>query len=368
MTPPGTATPGAPPAPPKAKKFKFDSRFTAPILITLILLGGDLCFGLLESYWLTGLAIVSAITMELILGRLITGKWPYLASAYITGISVGILIRSLYFWPYMLCSAIAITSKYAIRFRGRHLWNPSNLGVSVMVLLVPAAVATLSFHWDNRAYAMLVIWALGSLIIWRLKRFHICATYVASFLVFSLVRSIVTGDPWLEEVAPITGPMYQLFIFFMITDPKTTVQTKWGQCLVAFLVGVAEALLRLNQVLHLPAFLADLPESSGGAEDGRIAGRPRPVLRALLRGSGGEFRGNPLEVAQGGCRGPRRGLTAGDCPAGRHELGTRTGESSPHAPREGPPHAPREEYFPQFRELFSVGTTHDARTGDRTRR
>ena len=231
-----------------------DNRFLAPVLITGILLVGQLSFGFLESYDKTLLAIASSIVMELILGRLITGQWPHLASAYITGISVGILIRSPALWPYILCSLISITSKYAIRWRGRHLWNPSNLGVSAMLFLAPASVATLSVQWGDAVWPMLVIWLLGSLIIWRLRRFHICATYVLSFLVLSGLRSAITGDPWLAAVAPITGPMYQLFVFFMITDPKTTVRSKWGQCVVAFLVAVAEAMLRLNRVVHAPYY------------------------------------------------------------------------------------------------------------------
>ena len=136
----------------------------------------------------------------------------------------------------------------------RHLWNPSNLGVSAMLFLAPASVASLSVQWGNALWPMLVIWLLGSLIIWRLKRFHICATYVLSFFALAGVRSFLTGDPFLAAVAPITGPMYQLFVFFMITDPKTTVRTKRGQCAVAFLVAVAEAILRLNRVVHAPYY------------------------------------------------------------------------------------------------------------------
>ncbi len=67
---------------------------------------------------------------------------------------------------------------------------------------------------------MVVIWILGSVIVWRVGRLHISATYVASFLLLSFVQSAVTGNPWLAIVAPITGPMYQLFIFFMVTDPE----------------------------------------------------------------------------------------------------------------------------------------------------
>jgi Na+-translocating ferredoxin:NAD+ oxidoreductase RnfD subunit len=99
-----------------------------------------------------------------------------------------------------------------------------------------------------------VIWILGSIIIWRARRFHISATYVVSFLVFAFLRSWITGDPWQAEVAPITGPMYQLFIFFMITDPKTTVRSRTGQCVVAFCVALAEFFLRLDQVVYAPIF------------------------------------------------------------------------------------------------------------------
>ncbi|MEO8165345.1 MAG: hypothetical protein ABI619_08095, partial [Betaproteobacteria bacterium] len=175
-------------------------------------------------------------------------------SAYISGISVGILIRSPHFWPYALCAALSISSKYVLRWNNRHLWNPSNFGVSAMLFLYPAAVASLSIQWGNFLWPMLVVWGLGSIIIGRLKRFHICLTYVVSFIVLSGVRTLITGVPFASNVAPLTGPMYQLFVFFMITDPRTTVSGKRGQCLVAFLVAVAEMLLRLAQVIHAPYY------------------------------------------------------------------------------------------------------------------
>jgi enediyne biosynthesis protein E5 len=237
-----------------APRFKYDSRFTAPLLITGILVVGQLTFGFLESYTKTALAIITSIAIELVLGRLFTGKWPHLASAYITGISVGILVRSPELWPYALCSAISITSKYVIRVKGRHIWNPSNLGICVMLFLASYTVASLSIQWGNYLWPMLVIWTLGSVIIWRLKRFHICATYVISFLIFSFLRSWITGHPWQAEFAPITGPMYQLFVFFMITDPKTTVHSKWGQCVVAFCVALVEMVLRLAESVHAPYY------------------------------------------------------------------------------------------------------------------
>jgi enediyne biosynthesis protein E5 len=231
-----------------------ENRFVPPVFITLILLIGHLSYGILESYPKTLLAIGASIAAELVLGRIFFGKWPHLASAYITGISVGILVRSPAYWPFALCSVISITSKYVLRVKDRHIWNPSNFGVSAMLFLAGDVVASLSIQWGNFLAPMLVIWALGAAIIWRLRRFHITGTYVVSFLVFAFLRAWMTHSPWPSEVAPITGPEYQLFIFFMITDPRTTVRGKKGQCIVAFCVALVEMLLRLNQVIYAPFY------------------------------------------------------------------------------------------------------------------
>ena len=239
---------------PARRKLRFDNRYIAPLFITFILLVGHLSYGILESYKKTALAIVAALITELILGRIFFGKWLNLASAYITGISVGILVRSPAYWPYALCSVISIMSKYVLRVKGRHIWNPSNFGIAVLLFLAAETMAVLSIQWGNNYWSLLVIWILGSIIIWRARRFHISATYVVSFFAFAFLRSWITGDPWQAEVAPITGPMYQLFIFFMITDPKTTVRSRAGQCVVAFCVALAEFFLRLDQVVYAPIF------------------------------------------------------------------------------------------------------------------
>ena len=244
---------------PKSPASRLDPRFIAPIMITMILLVGQVSMHILEDYRKTLLAIVVSIATELALGKMTTGKWPHWASAYVSGISVGILLRSTDFWPYALCAAISIASKYVIRVNGRHLWNPSNLGIVCMLLLVPNYVATLGIQWDNKLWAMVVIWIVGSLIVYRLKRFHICATYISFFVIYAGLRALLSHDSgtllsrFYQEVAPITGPMYQLFIFFMITDPKTTVHSKWGQILVAFLVATCECIFRMYGMFASPA-------------------------------------------------------------------------------------------------------------------
>lgn len=238
----------------RLKGFSYSHKYTPPLLITAILLAAHLSFGILESYPKLITAIAASFLTELVLHRLIVGEWRDMSSAYISGISVGILIRSPQLWPFALCAMISIASKYVLRYKGQHIWNPSNFGVVAMLLLAPQSVAVLSIQWGNNMWAMLIIWIIGSVSIYRLRRFHICATYVISFLAFAFFRSWFTGDPYIAEISPITGPMYQLFIFFMITDPKTTVKSKWGQYAVIVAIAFVEMILRINEAVYAPFY------------------------------------------------------------------------------------------------------------------
>ncbi|HXE80094.1 MAG TPA: hypothetical protein VNK41_05040, partial [Vicinamibacterales bacterium] len=248
----------APAAVPQSRELlsvrRFDKRYLAPILITIVLIVGQVTFGFLESWSRTFLAIVTAIMCEAILGRIFYGRIPHLASAYVSGISVGMLIRSPMFWPYALCAAISITSKYVLRSNNQHIWNPSNFGIVAMLVLASDTVAGLSVQWGNNLLPMVVVWCFGAAIIHAVGRFHITLTYVISFLVLAVVRAWLTGHPVMSEIAPLTGPMYQLFIFFMITDPRTTVKPMWGQSLVAFLVALVEAIMRLAEFVYAPFY------------------------------------------------------------------------------------------------------------------
>lgn len=236
----------------KAPKGYF--QYVPPAFITLILLVGQLSFGILDSYVNVVVSICTAIFTEMILSKVLLGKWKSFASAYISGISVGILIRSTMLWPYIITAVLSIMSKYVLRYKGKHLWNPSNFGVSWMLFMAPLDVAGLSIQWGSNFLSMAVIWVLGLVIVYRAKRFHITVTYVISFVILAYVRSLIAGDTFLSEVSPLTGPMYQLFIFFMMTDPPTSVSTKKGRIAVAILVALVEFVLRLNSFIYAPFY------------------------------------------------------------------------------------------------------------------
>ena len=233
---------------------KYDSRLTAPLVITLILLGAHWSFGVLRGYQAIALAVGGAIGTELLLSRFLLGRMRNPASAYISGISVAILLRAPALWPYALGAIISIMSKYVLRVNGRHIWNPSNFGICALLFLAPWAVAPLSVQWGNNLWPMLVIWAVGLSAVWRARRAHITVAYVVAFVAFAFLRSVIGHDSFLAEVAPITGPMYQLFALFMVTDPRTTVASRRGAILVVVVVALVEMGLRLAQVIYAPFY------------------------------------------------------------------------------------------------------------------
>jgi Na+-translocating ferredoxin:NAD+ oxidoreductase RnfD subunit len=310
---------------------KYDRRLTAPLLISLILLGAHFSYGVLRGYEAILLAILSCLATEMILGRILLGQRRYLASAYISGISIGILVHSPVLWPYALGGVLSIMSKYVLRARGRHLWNPSNFGICVLLFMAPFAVAPLSVQWGNDVWPMLVIWAVGLNAIWRVRRAHITVTYVAAFLAFALVRSLITDASFITEAAPITGPMYQLFALFMVTDPKTTVSSRRGELAVVVLVAFVEMLLRLGEVIYAPfyalflvgpaALLVEMwwkDRAAGGAvgvidRGGKVeaGGRPRAMAAGSDRvGRSGPPNGAGFGVTSASFRKARSGVVA----------------------------------------------------------
>jgi Na+-transporting NADH:ubiquinone oxidoreductase subunit NqrB len=229
-------------------------KYAPPLVITLILIGANWGAGVLRGYEAIALSIGTAVATDFVVGRLLMGEHRSWTSAYISGISLGILVRSPVLWPYAAGAAIAVLSKYVLTLRGRHIWNPSNFGICVLLFLAPWAVAPLSVQWGNNLLPMVVIWTIGLYTVWRAGRLHITAAYLVSFVVFAAVRALLPGHTFLAEVAPLTGPMYQLFALFMVTDPKTTVSNKKVAVFVVVMVAAVEMVLRLMQIVYAPFY------------------------------------------------------------------------------------------------------------------
>lgn len=231
-----------------------DPRYLIVFLITLVLVVGQARYSILGGYQRLATTLGVCLATELALSWWVRGKIANLQSAYVSGISMALLTKPQadLLWPFALGGFLAISSKYVLQYRGNHLWNPTNLAISLLLLLAPQSVAVLSHQWGNELATNALIWVFGLLIATRARVVHITLTYVATFLALAALRSALVGMPLLPEVAPLTGPMYQLFVFFMVTDPRTVVRSRKGQMLVVTIVALVEALIRLAGDYQLP--------------------------------------------------------------------------------------------------------------------
>jgi Na+-translocating ferredoxin:NAD+ oxidoreductase RnfD subunit len=226
---------------------KIDPRYLIAFLITLVLVTAQLRYHMVGGYDRLVLALGVCMATEALLSWFDRGKVVNLLSAYISGISLTLLIKPQggALWPFALGGFLAISSKYVLRYRGNHLWNPTNFAIAALLLAAPDRISVLSHQFGNDLTTNLVIWIFGLVIAARVGVLHITLTYVASFLLLNTLRAVSLGQPVLPEIAPITGPMYQLFVFFMITDPRTVVRGRRPQILVAILIAIMETLIRL---------------------------------------------------------------------------------------------------------------------------
>jgi len=225
---------------------QIDPRYLIAFLITLVLVVAELRYHIVGGYSRLAVALLTCMATEALLSWFDRGKVVNLQSAYISGLSLTLLEKpqGAALWPIALGSWLAISSKYVLRYRGNHLWNPTNFAIVTLLLVMPERMSVLSHQWGNDLATNLVIWTFGLFIASRVGVLHITLTYVASFLVLNTLRSVVLGQPILPEIAPITGPMYQLFIFFMITDPRTVVRGRRRQIVVAVIIALTETLIR----------------------------------------------------------------------------------------------------------------------------
>jgi Na+-translocating ferredoxin:NAD+ oxidoreductase RnfD subunit len=225
-----------------------DPRYLIAFLITLVLVTAQLRYHVVGGYDRLVVALATCMITEALLSWFVRGRVVNLQSAYISGISLTLLLKpqGAALWPFVLGGFLAIASKYVLQYRGTHLWNPTNFAIVALLLAAPSRLSVLSHQWGNDLATNLVIWAFGLLIATRVRVVHITLTYVFSFLVLNAARAMLLHQPVAPELAPITGPMYQLFIFFMITDPRTVVRERKWQVVVAVLIALAETMIRFG--------------------------------------------------------------------------------------------------------------------------
>lgn len=226
------------------KPFKFAlpirSAPADPRVFQIAALGGFLLFGLtLRAFSIQALDIVAIFTTA------IATQWAMSAifavrfeakSAIITALSLTLLLRANTPLPLVAAAFVAITSKFVLRVRGKHLFNPANIGI-VAVTLLGAGAWTTPGQWGTAIWLAAIIAGAGFFVTYRASRLDVPLIFLAAYAALIFARALWLGDPLSIPMLRFQSGALILFAFFMISDPKTTPDGFWPR--VFFAAGTA---------------------------------------------------------------------------------------------------------------------------------
>jgi Na+-transporting NADH:ubiquinone oxidoreductase subunit NqrB len=181
-------------------------------------------------------------------------------SALISGLSLCLLLRTNHLALAAAAAAVAVSSKFLLRWRGKHVWNPTNLGITAMIAFTGQAWVSPG-QWGSVAFFGFLTACAGGLVVNRAARSDVTYAFLASWIAIVMGRALWLGQPLTIPLHMLQNGALLIFAFFMISDPKTTPDTRAGRILFAVLVasgaGAVQFLLyRTNGLLWSLAVLA----------------------------------------------------------------------------------------------------------------
>jgi len=182
-------------------------------------------------------------------------------SALISGLSLCLLFRTSHLTLALAGAVIAIASKFVARFRGKHIFNPTNIGLVAMMLATDGAVWVSPGQWGNVAFFGFLLVCVGGLVVMRAGRADVTLAFLGVYLSLVIGRSLWLGEPMAIPLHRLQSGALLLFAFFMISDPRTTPDSCAGRILFATLVAcgawyVQFRLFRTNGLLWSLALFA----------------------------------------------------------------------------------------------------------------
>src|SRR5438309_2112584 len=213
-----------------------------PRLYQIATLAGLLGYGV---FWLdlevqtpTAVAIVvTALVAQLACTRLTARGRFDPRSALISALSLCLLLRTGSLGLAILAAGVAIASKFTLRVRDKHLFNPTNFAL-VAMMLATGQVWVSPGQWGSGLVFAFLLASAGGLVVNRAARADVTLAFLASWASLLVARSLWLGEPLAMAVHRLENGALVLFAFFMISDPRTTPDSRAGRVLFATLVAL----------------------------------------------------------------------------------------------------------------------------------
>jgi enediyne biosynthesis protein E5 len=185
----------------------------------------------------SALAIASALLTQIACARLF--KLPHidLRSPLITGLSLSLLLRADDPWLPAIAGFLAIASKFVLRLDGRHLFNPAGFAI-VVLLLASNGVWISPGQWGNGVWLASLIAFFAILVLQASRRADVALFFLGGHTALLFARAYWLGDPAAIPLHQLQSGALLIFAFFMISDPRTTPDSRLARLLFAFAVAL----------------------------------------------------------------------------------------------------------------------------------
>ncbi|MBW3563982.1 MAG: DUF2330 domain-containing protein [Acidobacteria bacterium] len=194
-------------------------------------------------------AHVAAAFAGAIGAQAIGSRWagiPFEAkSAFISALSIIVLLRAESWLTILLAAGLAVGSKFILRIDGRHVFNPTNIAI-VAVLATGWDGWVSSGRWGSETWTVFLIACGGVLVVHRAARSDVTWAFLLSWTALVFGRAIYLGDPLAIPLHQLQNGTLLIFSFFMISDPKTTPDSRIARILWAVAVAALAGYLRFH--------------------------------------------------------------------------------------------------------------------------
>jgi len=215
-----------------------------PRYFQILFLGSFLMYGVTYLSWQSDVGryigiLSSVVFTQLAFTHYTTQRYSSVKSALITGLGLCLLLKTGSIQTAVLAGTIAISTKFIIKVKNKHIFNPANIGIVAAILLTSDAWVSPG-QWGSSVLLWFFVGAAGLMMILKVGRMDTTLTFILTFGGLLFVRQVVylgwEPSVWLHQMS--NGTLL-LFTFFMITDPMTTPNHKHARIVWSVVLALA---------------------------------------------------------------------------------------------------------------------------------
>jgi Na+-transporting NADH:ubiquinone oxidoreductase subunit NqrB len=184
----------------------------------------------------TSLALAASLLTQVVCSRFFHVPID-VRSPLITGLSLSLLLRTDEAWILALAGVIAIGSKFVLRIDGKHIWNPAGFAIVVLLFTADGHVWISPGAWGSTVWFAALLCFFAILVLGAARRSDIAIFFIGSHAALLVARALWLGDPLAIPLHQLQSGSLLIFTFFMISDPRTSPDSRLGRFIFAFSVA-----------------------------------------------------------------------------------------------------------------------------------